>query len=430
MNDKLQKAKWIISTLRSAGFETMIVGGAVRDHYMGLSPKDLDIATEARPEQVESLFSHTISVGKQFGVILVIVEKDSFEVATFRKDFHYSDGRHPDKVEFASAREDVLRRDFTINGLFWDPDKDEIHDWVDGCRDIDNKIIRCIGNPHERFQEDRLRILRAVRFASNLDFEIEPQTWEAVCDPRYSLDRISKERIRIEFEKILTRSHAAKGLALLQKSGLVEYVISPFCYPPGALWPDSLIKSFEEETLWQMEEALALIYGASEKMFAFQNSYYRLTSFYPSCMRQVKKFLKEMTFCNKTIEGCMEILEILSQFFKKEEWPLSLIRRQMGRIWGRQAFDVLKRFERFHHDCKRKSPAIEKVLESFTKNPLLPQPIITGDTLLTHGFKPGPVFSSVLSELYDIQLSDPHADHQMLLRRLEKIKKEYEKNVM
>ena len=163
ISGKFNKVKKIIKILEKNGFEAVVVGGAVRDYLMGKIPQDFDIATNARPENVEELFPHTIGVGKQFGVILVVMGGEQFEIATYRKDLGYSDGRHPDKVEFADARADVLRRDFTVNGLFWHPVTDEIVDYVDGQKDIQNKIIRSIGDADLRFSEDKLRVLRAIR---------------------------------------------------------------------------------------------------------------------------------------------------------------------------------------------------------------------------------------------------------------------------
>ena len=173
-------AKEIVRRLQTAGFAAFWVGGCVRDFLLGRDPQDYDIATDARPEQIEKLFKRTIAVGRKFGVMVVVEDKHQFQVATFRAEADYKDGRRPEKVVFSSAEADAQRRDFTVNGLFYDPVTEKLHDWVGGEKDLRAKIIRTIGSPDERFAEDHLRLLRAIRFAAQLDFEIEPQTFAGV----------------------------------------------------------------------------------------------------------------------------------------------------------------------------------------------------------------------------------------------------------
>jgi len=195
-------AKEIAARLQAAGFAAFWVGGCVRDFLLGREPQDFDIATDAKPEQVEKLFRKTIPVGKKFGVLIVVEGGQQFQVATFRAEADYQDGRHPEKVIFASAEADASRRDFTINGLFYDPLTQKIHDWVGGEKDLRAKIIRTIGKPEARFGEDHLRLLRAVRFAAQLNFEIEPQTFAAVQKLAPKIKLISAERIRDELLKL------------------------------------------------------------------------------------------------------------------------------------------------------------------------------------------------------------------------------------
>src|SRR5580704_10629359 len=173
-------AKEIVARLQQAGFSAYWVGGCVRDFLLGRDPQDIDIATDARPDDVEKIFKRTVAVGKKFGVMVVIEDGHQFQVATFRSEENYQDGRRPEKVVFSSAREDALRRDFTVNALFYDPLTKTTHDWVGGEKDLHAKIIRTIGRAEERFGEDHLRLLRAVRLAAQLDFEIEPATFAAV----------------------------------------------------------------------------------------------------------------------------------------------------------------------------------------------------------------------------------------------------------
>ena len=215
----------LVKRLVDAGFEAFFVGGSVRDEQLSLIPQDYDIATDAKPKDVEHLFSKTIPVGKKFGVIIVLDSGHEYQVATFRAEADYSDGRHPNSVSFADAREDALRRDFTINGLFYDPIAEKLHDWVDGKNDLKLKCIRTIGNPVERFCEDRLRMLRAVRFAAQLGFKIESKTFNAIRENCSLILDVSAERIRDELLKIFKPSYADRGLDLLHKSGLLAKVL-------------------------------------------------------------------------------------------------------------------------------------------------------------------------------------------------------------
>ncbi|HEX3889294.1 MAG TPA: CCA tRNA nucleotidyltransferase [Verrucomicrobiae bacterium] len=264
MNSALE----IVRRLQSAGFAAFWVGGCVRDFLLGREPQDFDIATDARPEQIEKLFKRTVAVGRKFGVMIVVEAGHEFQVATFRAEADYQDGRRPEKIIFANAEADALRRDFTVNGLFYDPISKKTHDWVGGEKDLRAKIIRTIGKPEERFAEDHLRLLRAVRFAAQLDFEIEPKTFAAVKLLAPKIKIISAERIRDELLKLfasptsigragsplpadgahgVTRPTAARGLVLLRDSGLLPFVLpelvatisceqSPDYHPEGTVF--------------------------------------------------------------------------------------------------------------------------------------------------------------------------------------------------
>ncbi|MED5381513.1 MAG: HD domain-containing protein, partial [Verrucomicrobiota bacterium] len=223
--------------LAGAGFQAYWVGGCVRDARLGQAPHDYDIATDARPDEIEGLFRKTIPVGKQFGVIMVLEAGHEYQVATFRAEAGYTDGRRPGSVRFTDSREDALRRDFTINGLFYDPLADELHDWVGGQADLEAKRIRTIGDPAQRFGEDRLRLLRAVRFAAQLDFAIEPGTFAAVQQHAAAIRDVSAERIRDELLKLFRPPHAARGLDLLRASRLLPEVLPELAATIGCEQP-------------------------------------------------------------------------------------------------------------------------------------------------------------------------------------------------
>jgi poly(A) polymerase len=229
MNPK-EHAVEIAKGLRERDYQAFLVGGCVRDLLLGREPADFDVATDATPEQVMAIFPETYAVGAQFGVVLVPEPGENsnhlVEVATFRSDLGYSDGRHPDQVRFSKdPKEDVCRRDFTINGLLLDPITGQVLDFVGGRRDLESEIVRAIGNPEQRFAEDKLRMLRAVRFAARFDYVIEPATFTAIQKLSRQISQVSRERVRDELTRILTEGHARRGFLLLDQSRLLQEIL-------------------------------------------------------------------------------------------------------------------------------------------------------------------------------------------------------------
>ncbi|HXB19808.1 MAG TPA: CCA tRNA nucleotidyltransferase, partial [Candidatus Solibacter sp.] len=234
-SDRAQQATQIVQELRAAGYSAFLAGGCVRDLVLGREPADYDVATSATPQDVMRLFPQTYAVGAQFGVVLVPVrrdtaegEKDNYaiEVATFRSDGLYSDGRHPDQVQFSKdAKTDVQRRDFTINGLLLDPASQQVFDYVGGREDLEHRIIRTIGDPRQRFAEDKLRMLRAVRFAARFGYAIEAATLAEIQTQAAQIHQVSRERIRDEILKMLTEGRARRAFELLDETGLLEQVL-------------------------------------------------------------------------------------------------------------------------------------------------------------------------------------------------------------
>lgn len=221
----LKKSLKIVQALHDAGYTAYYAGGWVRDYLLGIASDEVDIATSASPDEIEALFPKTVAIGKAFGVILVVFENESFEIATFRKDHTYLDGRHPEGVDFSTPEKDAMRRDFTINGMFFDPLTEEIHDYVNGQKDLKAGIIRAIGNPQERFAEDRLRMIRAVRFAARFGFRIEETTQEAIIKQANTLfPSVSMERIWQEFTKMASAPRFHQALVMLQRFGLLQTI--------------------------------------------------------------------------------------------------------------------------------------------------------------------------------------------------------------
>ena len=220
----------VVRRLRKEGYQALFAGGCVRDRLLGRAAADYDVVTDAVPEQVTRCFRRTLQIGAQFGVVMVLTDGKQVEVATFRTEGGYQDGRHPGHVEFASALEDASRRDFTVNGMFYDPIEKTVLDFVEGQRDLEKGILRTIGNPDERFSEDYLRMLRAVRFAVKLEFEIEPATWAAIQTYASKITGVSAERIAAELERILTHPNRALGAMLLNDSGLAPAIFDTVSY--------------------------------------------------------------------------------------------------------------------------------------------------------------------------------------------------------
>ena len=227
----------IIKKFQKAGFAAYFAGGSVRDMLMGKEPEDFDIATSAKPDEIEKLIPKTIPIGKEFGVILGIVNGHHFEVATFRSDSSYSDGRRPDAVIFTSAKEDAVRRDFTINGLFYDPITKKVLDFVDGQKDIKNKVIRFIGEAHERIKEDHLRLIRGIRFKNNFSFEYGPNTEKAIKELAHLVDDVSSERVQDELTKMLLHNHRSHSMKELDEFGIMERILPELTACKGVKQP-------------------------------------------------------------------------------------------------------------------------------------------------------------------------------------------------
>ena len=291
MTDKERHAQAIVQTLRERGFTAYFAGGCVRDKLLGVEPKDFDVATNAQTKDVLRLFPQTAPVGAQFGVVLVMQEGIPFEVATFRSDGTYVDGRHPTSVRFSDAREDALRRDFTINGMFFDPLTEQVIDYVDGQRDLAARILRAIGDPYARFAEDRLRMLRGVRLAARLRFSITPETFKAIQELAPTIVDIAWERIGDEIVKILTEGGAQRAFHLLAELGLLSVILpeivamrgveqSPDFHPEGDVFIHTLLLLDKLSAPTETLALGALLHDVAKPVCRGQNgrTYYLLRS--------------------------------------------------------------------------------------------------------------------------------------------------------
>jgi poly(A) polymerase len=370
----------IICRLRENGHEAYLVGGCVRDMVMNIEPSDYDIATSAPPDVIMKIFPHTEPIGAKFGVVLVIIRGRPFEVATFRSDEAYVDGRRPSGVVFTDAKTDVQRRDFTINGLLYDPVEKRVIDYVGGQEDIRTRIVRAIGDPRKRFEEDKLRLLRAIRFGARLGYSIEPETWSAVRAMAPEIRRVSAERIREELGRILTEGQAALGFRLLHESGMLPEIL------PAVIWNEHL------------ERCLRLIAANSPSDFAFGVLLHDVS---PEAARGVAEYLR---LSGAEIQHVVSLVKSLPQFKTLRSSSLSAIKRflrmprfedhlELAKICGAGAGGDLEAYN-FAAELSRKWPPED----------LWPPPLITGDDLIRMGFAPGPLFRQILTAVEDAQL--------------------------
>lgn len=418
-------AAQIVRRLREEGHEAFFVGGCVRDLLLGAEPEDYDIVTSARPEEVRRIFARTIPLGEKFGVCLVVEEKKPYEVATFRTEEGYRDGRHPDRVAFATAEEDVRRRDFTINGLLMDP-AGEIVDYVAGRRDIEARIIRAIGEPKERFAEDHLRMLRAVRFAATLGFEIEPSTFAAIRQKAASIGRISAERIREELNRILTGPGARRGMELLAESGLLAQILPevaamqgvdqpPQFHPEGDVW---------EHTL-RMLDLVPKKNGTADLRLAWAALLHDVGKAVTRTEDEAGVHFYGHDQQSGQIAG--EILRRLRFSNEETETILALVRDHMAFMNARQMRpNRLKRLLRTPHfdlhlelhrlDCLGSHGLLDlydfivQKMAEYPEEELRPPRLLGGDDLIAMGFSPGPLFKEILTALEDGQLAGEIAD--------------------
>ncbi|HMO14296.1 MAG TPA: CCA tRNA nucleotidyltransferase [Pirellulaceae bacterium] len=388
----------VVRELRSAGFEAMWAGGCVRDQVMGLPPSDFDVATNALPDQIREVFRErrTLSIGAAFGVITVLGPKSagSIEVATFRQDGRYSDGRHPDSVTFSNAFADAQRRDFTINGLFYDPLQDKVIDYVDGQRDISNRLIRSIGEPSQRIDEDKLRMLRAVRFAAKFEFAIEEKTLLAIREHAAEIQSVSRERIGTEIKKML--GHTSRGLAYywLNRTDLLRQIF-PALHPETSSLSDvSPIEHLCRSALANLPAsadpptALACIMLAHQ---AKQSS--------NSAMCQALKW------SNKEIEKTLWISANVETLANADQLPWSIVQPLIISPFCPDALTVGKALFALRGQSDSGLRFCTLKLE-LPKDSLDPPHLLTGSDLMQLNIKPGPVFARILNRTRQLQLDD------------------------
>ena len=379
-----QAAIKIIKRLRRNGFQALLAGGCVRDMLLGQRAKDYDVATDAQPKEVIGLFRRTLKVGAKFGVIIVLVEDRQVEVATFRTEADYTDGRHPGAVKFANAAEDASRRDFTINGMFYDPLQKEVIDYVDGQADLRAKIVRTIGRPAERFSEDYLRMLRAVRFSTQLGFAIEPLTWSAICSNARNIAQISGERISIELEGILANPNRSLGASMLFDSGLADAVF------PGLSC--------------QHRKTAIEILGQLRKKVDFALS---LACFLAGC--QTEFAIEKCRVLKLSRSQTKHIKFLLANRGKllDERMSLAGLKKILAEPYFHDLYELQRAIQKAKGGGRESTAALvnlRKRIKALGDVELRPKPLLNGHDLIRLGAVPGPGLGQLAEELYIAQL--------------------------
>ncbi len=420
-NDKRKNAEEIVNRLKQSGHEAYFVGGCVRDSLLGKDSGDYDIVTSAFPEQVIKLFPKTVSIGAKYGVVAVIVENDPYEVATFRSDDVYEDGRHPSQVHYSSAKEDVFRRDFTINGLLMDPETNRITDYVNGRSDIEKKIIRTIGDPDSRFNEDYLRMLRAIRFSANLGFSIEPKTKKAIERNAPKINQISAERIRDELNKILTRGGSSRGFELMMQTRILKEVLPEIDNLKGV---EQLPRFHPEGDVW--EHTLSMLDLLPQDGETEKNIYLGWGTLLHDVGKAVTRSEDEkgVHFYGHVQKG-EEIADKIMQRLKfsraQRETVLALIRQHMvfmnvqkmrpgrlKRFLRMPDFDLHMELHRL--DCIASHGMLDNYefcreqIQHLAQEDLHPPRLLNGNDLMAMGFAPGKIIGEILLALEEEQL--------------------------
>lgn len=408
----------IVEQLRGRGFQALYAGGYVRDMLLGMEdPGDIDIATDATPASIARIFRQVVRVGEQFGVMIVVEKGVPFEVATFRSDVGATDGRHPDRVEFADPRSDALRRDFTINGMFYDPVSREIHDYVGGQDDLKKRVIRAIGDPKVRFSEDYLRLLRGVRFAARLGFGVDPATWDALKAQVGNIDRISAERIFAELDKMLLHDSRREAMELLHECGLLQRVLPdveqmhgvpqpPEFHPEGDVFIHtmialSLLKGPNRCLAWS-----TLLHDIGKRRTMSRADRIRFHNHHRVGARMAQGILRDLRAPRQLIECVYACVENHMNFMNVQKMRTSTLKRFLSRPTINEELELHRADCLASHSDTSNYDFLTEKLQTLGAEELKPRPWVSGKDLIALGYKPGPIFGRILRAVYDEQLEN------------------------
>ena len=429
----------IVRTLREHGHQAYLVGGCVRDILLGREPADYDVATDTAPDEVMRIFPQSYAVGVQFGVVLVPLGSEvsevepsseelnprgpgghmgTVEVATFRSDVGYSDGRHPDQVRFGkNPQEDVERRDFTINGLLLDPITDEILDYVGGRKDLEARIIRTISDPERRFAEDKLRMLRAVRFAARFGYKIEPKTFAAIKRLASEIHQVSHERVRDELTKMLTEGKARETFLLLDRTGLLHEVLPEIEAMKGVEQPPQFHPEGDVfvHTLLLLEKlpqpcSTTLAWGAllhdvgKPATFRVAPDRIRFDGHVDVGMKMAEEICRRLRFSNHATGQILALIKNHMRFANVEQMKPSTFKRFIRMLGFHEHLELHRMDCQSSHGDLTTYYFTREKLSALPPEAVRPAPLITGDDLISAGYKPGPRFKEILSAVEDAQL--------------------------
>jgi poly(A) polymerase len=429
-------AREIVARLRGQGSVAYFAGGCVRDLVRGEAPKDIDIATDARPGLVQNIFHRTYAVGAHFGVIVVLENGFQFEVATFRSDGAYLDHRRPAEVHFSTPEEDAARRDFTINGMFFDPLANEVIDFVGGRVDLEAKLVRAIGDPAQRFGEDRLRMLRAIRFATVLNYKIDNQTWDALVANAATINQISAERIREELVRIFLSPNRVRGWDLLDESGLLRAILPEIEPMKGCLQPEQFHPEGDVFThtrlmlkLLPAEVSVPLVFSvilhdiAKPKTAQVdETGRIRFNAHDRIGAEMTEQIMERLRFSRAEIDATAEMVRQHMVFKDVPKMRVAKLKRFMARP------TFAEELELHRVDCASSHQMLENYDflvgkgEEFANEPIIPPPLVRGDDLIALGLKPGPKFGEILEAVETRQLEGMLRDRDQALAW---VKKEY-----
>jgi poly(A) polymerase len=414
----------VVRRLQEAGFRALWNGGCVRDFLMGRVPKDYDVATDARPDAVRNLFGHrrTLAVGASFGVIIVLGPKEAgnIEVATFRTEGPYLDGRRPEHVDFAGPEEDAQRRDFTINGMFYDPISEQVHDYVGGEKDLASGVVRAIGRPADRMTEDKLRLLRAVRFAATLDFQLDPATADAVRAMAAEIHVVSAERIAQELKKMLVDPHRRRAMELARETSLLLEILpelkSVLDAGDGAAWETTLRRlRLLQEPRFELATA-ALLAGVPEIASCGRSA--------PKASSLVRGVCKRLRLSNQETDTIEWLLSHLPDVLVSTTKSLAQLKRMLSHPDARDLLE-LARVDRLAADGDLSGVMhCEELLRRTPPEQLDPPPFVTGDNLIALGLQPGKRFREILDTVREAQLNEELSTHEEALRLVNRLIKD------
>jgi len=414
--EALELARHIVRELKSSGHQAYFVGGCVRDLLLGGEPKDYDVATDARPDQITALFPKAELVGAHFGVVLVHNSGAHVEVATFRSDHAYEDGRHPVDVEFETdPHQDVLRRDFTINALLLDPDRNEVLDFVGGQADLRNRLVRAIGDPETRFREDHLRLLRAVRFAARLNYQIEAETLGAIRRLHRLILRVSAERIRDELVRILTDGGARYGFELLDETGLLSDILPevaamkgvaqpPDYHPEGDVWTHTLLML---EQLRHPSATLALgvlLHDVGKPPTFRVADRIRFDGHVEKGVEMAETILGRLRFSGDHIRQVTALVANHMRFKDAPQMKVSTLKRFLRLENFREHLELHRLDCISSHGHLDNYELVKQKMQELPEEEIRPKPLITGTDLIAAGYQPGPAFARILAAVEDAQL--------------------------